>query len=141
MFEELNAFQKLYFKKGKEVVEKVLKNDDKTITLGENKLKRLLNMVSDDDFKIFKNETILIKNKFHLLQLLHHIIKCTKRPYLYIDYVEQQVDTKLFYACIESIIFNSKLVGKESKLEAFKNYQFTKVLRSERVAELVNREQ
>ena len=78
-----------------------------------------------------------MNNKFHVILLIKQIIRYAKKPYLFIDQLEKQLDINLFYLCFESVVYNNKLNKVNSRLDKYNNYQITKVLRSERIANLI----
>jgi hypothetical protein len=139
IFNELSVFQKLYFSKDEKLVENILLNNDRNVylKLGESVFSKLLNIVKRSDFDAFKKERIIMNNKFHVILLIKCITRYAKNSYLFIDQLENQLDAKLFNLCIESVVYNNKLNNIQSGLDLYKNYQITKVLRSERIANLI----
>ena len=139
LFCEMSDFQKLYFSKDENLIKIILSNNDRSasLKLGESVFSKLLNIVKVSDFDSFKNETINLNNKFHVILLIKQIIRYAKKPYLFIDQLEKQLDIKLFYLCFESVVYNNKLNKVNSRLDKYNNYQITKVLRSERIANLI----
>jgi hypothetical protein len=133
---ELPPFYKLHFDKNNNTIREIFEynnfeNNSKVL------FNKLLLKIKEDDFGSFKNTEHLNYNKFHLCQIIHHILKHTQKPYLYIDYLEKITDNKLFYFCLESIIYNNKIAESKSNLDSIGTYQYRKVLLSERLSSLL----
>lgn len=134
---KLNLFQKHYFSKDEKIKNEIINMKGDNSNQSRIKLNDYLTIIRDDNFDAFKSLKFSIAGRFHLIQLLHHIIEYTDKMHLYIDYIEKNVDSNLFFSVWESIIFNLKSEGKTSKIDKLKNYKYLKVLRSNRLAKLV----
>jgi hypothetical protein len=132
--EKLSSFQKLYFSKNQDIIDDILKINDNLSESRKSYFKNLLRNVFEDDFNSFEKKSISINNKFNLIQLVHHIFKRTKKPYLYINHIEKHLDSKLFYNILEPIEYNMRIVGLDNSNNEFKCYKLSKVLKSERLA-------